>query len=354
MSLFRSSLLLLLSLPALSVVAQPRAEYPQPEVRLGDVHWHVPVQARFEVRNMGSHPLTITDVRTDCGCTAAAWSRSAVAPGQSATITATFDAATLGTFVKQVRVLTDADAEPRYLRLSGRVVADRVKQAGEFPYSIGNLRLSTDNIEFDEVHEGEIQHREIYVYNGSSANYMPELMHLPKYLTAYAEPEVVRPGKIGKIHLSLASHELHAMGLTQTSIYLARFSGDKVGRDNEIGLSATLVPDVTLTPQERAVAPQAKIDTLIDLGSFGRKSKLKGQLTLTNTGHSNLVVSALQVYNPGISVSLSKSVLRPGERAQLKVSVTALTDQFRGSRRILLITNDPTRPKIIVRVERKK
>ena len=71
---------------------------------------------------------------------------------------------------------------------------------------------------------------------------------------------------------------------------------------------------------------------------------------LRNTGKTPLVIKALQVYNPGIGVSLSKRRLNPGESEKLKISVNANNTYFKGRRRILLITNDPQNPKMVIDV----
>lgn len=321
---------------------------------LGDLHWKVPTAVRFQLSNVGTEPLTIETVQPDCGCTHATWPQQPIAPGESATITAHFDAQTLGSFQKMISVKTNADAQPQYLSFKGRVVAEVHDVDKDFPYAIGDIRLSTDNIEFDDIERGQLQEKLIYVYNGSKQDYMPQLLHLPKYLSAYAEPEVLRPGRVGRLRLTLNSQELHTMGLTQTSIYLARYPGDKVGRDTEIGLSATLLPphveDAALLHQ----APALLMDSLIHLGSFGSKKKLKGELWLTNAGHSLLTISALQVYNPGISVQLDKRSLKPGERTRLRLVAHKDLDLFKGSHRLLLISNDPRQPKRVVQVLMKR
>lgn len=334
--------------------AQAQIRYKDVIQNLGELHWKVPTVVRFQLTNVGQSPLVIEEVRPDCGCTHATWVRQPIQPGESSTITANFDAQTLGAFEKQLAVKTNAAAEWQYLTFKGRVLAEVRDVARDFPYKIGDLHLSTDNVEFDDVQRGQLQDRVIYVYNGTKQNYMPQLLHLPKYLSAYAEPEVLRPGRVGRLRLSLNSNELHNMGLTQTSIYLARYSGDRVGRETEIGVSATLLPPQSIDNRRLERAPIAQMDTLVNLGSFAKKKKLKNEIFLTNVGHSTLTVNALQVYNPGISVQIDQANIAPGQRVKVKITANKDFDLFKGSHRILLITNDPRRPKIVVQVVMKK
>lgn len=352
MTFIRSfTIVLLFFVFSCSAWAQGKAELLTSKIDLGEVAWKSPATAVFQLKNVGDTPLTITSVEGDCGCTSFNWERQSIAPGQTAAVTTHYDAATLGRFVQQVRLSTTASSQPLWLKLQGRVVNKQQDEDLRFPYTVGDVKVSTDNIEFD-AYRGQQLQQTIFVLNNGKKNYMPALLHLPKYLTAYAEPEVVRPGKVGKININLNSNEVHDIGLTQSSIYLARYAGDHVGKHNDLGLSVTLLPQVAQADLDNA--PVAQIDTLIDLGSFHKKTKLKGELILTNKGRTPLIVSTLQVYNPGISVSLAKSVIKPGERTKLKISATAQSNLFRGSRRILLITNDPKNAKIIVHVSMKK
>lgn len=346
--------LLLSFLAVLQVSAQPRARYLTSKQALGDIMWKVPARATFEIRNDGNAPLRVTGVYTDCACTVARWDKSAVAPGATTKLIVLLDAETLGTFDKSVYVTTDAENVARRLRITGRVMEKVVNYDRDYPYKIGDVRLSHEDIDFDDVKQGDKPQRTIFIYNGGKKEFVPELLHLPKYIAVKAEPAKIRPGHVGKLQLTLNTAALHGLGLTQSSIYLSRFKGDRVGKDNEIGISATLLPHFTKAELASTHPPLAEIATQIDLGAFNGKSKLKGEATLTNAGQSPLTVNMLQVYNPEISVSLSKTVIKPGESARLKVVVKRTADRFRGSQKVLLITNDPRHPKISIEILTKK
>ncbi len=346
LSPIRGALTLLLSLCACCAAAQLRFEAPRYD--FGTVVWQTPVTATFHFTNVGSQPLTIRDVRPDCGCTVVNWPRMPIAPGGEGTVTATYDAALLGHFEKQIAVTVSHTEGNIWLTVSGDVVMKRIDISGRFPCRVGDLYLDADNIEFDDVQRGDIPQKALTIYNGGRQSIEPALMHLPKYLTVTADPAVLRPGRTGRLLFTLNSNLLRNYGLTQTSVYLSRFSGDRVHRDNEIGVSATLLPPID-ADADMAHAPVATLDsTLLHMGSLSRKKKLKAVVNLTNTGLADLDVSALQVYNPGLSVSLSKRRLKPGESAKIRIAVSTQSNTFKGRRRVLLITNDPVHPKIVI------
>lgn len=339
----------------LTAQAQPKIEFEHTTQDMGTMLWHSPRTATFKVVNKGTKDIIITKVRTDCGCTDAEWTRTPIGPGGSGFVKATYDAEMLGHFNKGLAVYTNLDPKPQYLKIIGQVSMTQTEPSVEYPYQIGDYFLSTDDIEFDDVNSGDTPTYALHIFNSSKKSFRPELMHLPKYLTAKSDPTVIRPGRIGRVLLTLDSNKLKAMGLTQTSIYLSRFLGDRVCKETEINVSATLLPDFLDTPTQLALAPNAVIDsTKIVLGPLNKKNKASGQLYIKNTGKTPLIISALQVYNPGISVSLGKRRIDPGDSEKLKISVNGNTSYFKGRRRILMITNDPNNSKMVIDVIVKK
>ncbi len=355
MTPIRNFITLLLFAICASGMAQPVAHFSEIRHDFGSITWKMSAMTTFSVKNEGNSPLIIENVHPDCGCTVVNWTKLPIAPGEAGKILATYNAELLGSFRKQIAVHTNAAERPVYLTLTGEVVEHKTEYTGDFPCQIGDLYLSTDNIEFDDVSKGDYPEKTILVYNNGKKPYRSELMHLPKYIVPIYEPEIINSGKVGKITLRLISDRLPDMGLTQTGIYLSRFPGDRVNKETEINISATLLPEAVISKTQLAYAPKLVLErTNIDMGSMGSKKSLKTSIYLTNEGKTNLEIKKLQVYNPGISVRCGKSVLKPGERTRLRITLNATSNYFKGSRRILLITNDPKNPKTVIDIAVKK
>ncbi len=88
----------------------------------GEIAQGQPQSAEFVVTNTGSEVLVITDVKSSCGCTAARHSEGPIKPGESTTITATYNAKKPGTFRKTVKVSTNRQDGPIVLTVEGTVV----------------------------------------------------------------------------------------------------------------------------------------------------------------------------------------------------------------------------------------
>lgn len=318
----------------------------------GNVMYEQPVTACFEMSNSGG-TLFITDVRTSCGCIGAEYPKSPVRDGGKFNITATYDARQLGHFSKDIAVYTNASDKPLYLTMRGVVVDEMVGYMGDYPFLVGDILADRNDIEFDDVSHGDRPLQKINIKNACKEAISPVMMHLPPYLQAMVSPTTIQPGAQGTVTLALDSRRLRDFGLTTTSVFLGAYPGDKVSQDKEITVSAVLLPSfLDMTEADSATAPRLSLsqDTL-SLGPFNGKAKKSGTILISNTGASELEISALQMFTDGLSVSLNKTRLMPDEQAKLKVTAYSKNISNARSRpRVLMITNDPMSPKVVINV----
>ena len=324
----------------LTAVAQARFNSNTEMYSFGQIEWKHPVTVQYTITNTGDQPLVLTEVEPDCACSVAQWTKTPIAPGAKGTVNVTFDAKALGHFQKSVAIYSNAQPNLVYLKFNGEVVQEIKDFTKTHPYLIGQIRIDKNSLDFPDIQHGEQPVIHIGVVNLSDRPYEPVLMHLPPYLQTKVEPNVLQKGEKGVITLTLNSERLTGLGLTQTSVYLSRFSGDKVGDENEIPVSAILLPDFSgMTEVEKANAPVISLSTKeVDMSAIlAKKSKARQDITINNTGRSPLQINKLQVFHPAVGVNLKKSVLQPGESTRLRVTVVidiltniyALTESLR-------------------------
>ena len=341
----------------LSVVqgmAQPRFVPDTDIKKVGEVEFQTPRQFSLGFTNKGSQPLVIKGVKASCGCMDVSFPKTAIPAGARSEIKVTYDAKLLGSFYKEVEVLTNASDKPSYIAIQGTVVTEVHDYSDEFPIDLGNVRLVTNTIEFEDVNRGDHPTAELRLLNADRTAFRPELMHLPPYLMAEYLPEDIPAGKAGTIRLTLDSEKLNGLGLNQTSIYLSRYQGDKIGETNEILVSAILLPSfANMSEAELSAAPELVVsESTIDLGSFNGKKELSHTILLTNTGQSDLHIQHMQVFNKAISVKIPNTTIRPGKSTKLKISVAArYLNKSKGRMRVMLITNAPRQAKQYINVE---
>jgi hypothetical protein len=75
----------------------------------------------FTFKNMSAQPVTLDNVRTDCGCTATDWDATPVLPNQTGKITVNYDAAKLGFFQKKIIVWVHGQRKSERLTILGEV-----------------------------------------------------------------------------------------------------------------------------------------------------------------------------------------------------------------------------------------
>ena len=327
-------------------------------IECGQVLYNQPVSASFRLKNKGKAPLVIADVETGCGCTTAQYPHQPVGAGADFTVNTTYDARQLGHFTKQILVHSNGSEEPLMLTLRGIVVKEITSYQGNYNYQMGWLKIDNAEVEFDDVNRGDRPTADLHLLNTSRQSVHPVIMHLPAYLKAVVSPSTIATGRTGVVRFTLDSNKLRDFGLTQTTVFLGANPGEKVSEDKGIDVSAVLLPGFqSMTPEQLAKSPQLTLSTEnLDLGSFEGKSKRKGEIELTNTGHSDLDIRSLQMFTSGLQVSLNKMKIKPGETAKLKVTAEAriLKNRLKSRPRVLMITNDPSRPKVVVHISVKE
>ena len=322
-------------------------------VKVGDILFQKPHTVHIGFTNKGTEPLHLTEVKPACGCTTVKFSTEEVKPGERGEIEATYDAKLLGTFYKEFTLYVDYDSVPHYTAIQGCVVTEVKDYSHDYPINLGNVRLTSNHIDFGDVNEGTKYVTEFGLVNTEHTAFRPELMHLPECLSVECSPEDIPAGQSGIIRLTLDTKKIENLGLTQTSLYLARYMGDKICDENEIKVSCILLPDFSsLTDEQRSNAPVMEVSAnRIDMGQMGQKKKASTSVIISNEGHSPLHIKQVQVLDNALNVSLGNRLIKPGKKTKLKIQVLAKNLQEKDyNPRILIVSDDPNHPKEIINI----
>lgn len=88
-----------------------KVEWIPMQIEAGDVPFGIPVERKFEVKNISTEDLVILDVKSGCHCTVVDWSKEPIPPGESGHINITFDALKVGEFYKIIAITTNFDPD---------------------------------------------------------------------------------------------------------------------------------------------------------------------------------------------------------------------------------------------------
>jgi hypothetical protein len=95
----------------------------------GDITQGDRVQHVFNYTNKGTEPLILSSVKTTCGCTAPDWSREPLAPGESTSMTVSFNSTgKMGMQNKTITVNSNATNDPERIRITANVLAKPVPE----------------------------------------------------------------------------------------------------------------------------------------------------------------------------------------------------------------------------------
>ena len=95
---------------------------PQAEIVLDSVACRGLAEGTFHLVNVGSAPLRLQGVQTDCGCTVAAWSQTPVAAGDTAVVRVRYDKTDQPGYFRQViQVDANVAGQTEVVVLRGRV-----------------------------------------------------------------------------------------------------------------------------------------------------------------------------------------------------------------------------------------
>ena len=99
-----------------------------------------PATTEFKFVNTGDEPVSILGAHASCGCTTPKYPREAIAPGDTASITVTYDpAGRPGRFTKYVGVELSGDLPRIKLYVSGTVVGNERSIEGRFPVKADSM-----------------------------------------------------------------------------------------------------------------------------------------------------------------------------------------------------------------------
>lgn len=312
-----------------------------------------PVSCDFKYVNTTEAPVSILTARASCGCTTPRYTREPIAPGDTATVTVTYDpAARPGKFTKYVGVTMSDQSQVEKLYVKGTVVGSPTSVAQRFPVACDSaLQLAKGTAMIGEVTKGKLQSLFFKAYNRSAETLTPKIEGLPKYMTYDLVPDTLEPGEDITFILYFHSDRCPLYGFVEDSMTIV----SRPGSACKVPVAAIVKEDFSrLTDKDRAKAPAVRLsETTLDFGALATDSSTPVTLTTTlqNTGKSTLKVRRVYSGDPGISATCSRTDIKPGKSATITVTVdpTALRGALLNSR-LSIITNDPDHPTTTLRL----
>jgi len=344
-------------LSALTLFAQPAIQFENTTIDFGNIkEENGKVTGKFVFTNTGNQDLLLTGVKPGCGCTAADYTKTPVAPGQKGYIDATYNPYNRpGNFNKNIRVTTnepkfldDPNTAPYLIYIKGVVEKREPNKYENAGYKTGNgeVRIKDNNVKL-EVLSNESKPFSIQVMNFSTVESTFEPVNLPNYITMETKKSI-KPGEETEINFKYDAVKKGEVGNSRDIITIQ--TQDVTEPKITLFIEVNIKEDFSkLTPKQLQDAPKAVLETTkLDFGRIDKNSTPALQVKLTNNGQNPLFIRQVKSPNSVFSVTNDKNEIKKGDSAILTITLNARNRRGVQNAAVEIITNDPANSLLIL------
>ena len=302
------------------------------------------VSVVFSFKNEGMAPLVLSNVRASCGCTTPTWTKEPVEPGQTGSITVTYNPnGRPGRFQKTVTITSNASEPTKKVYIKGEVIPKQAKPVNKYTVAVGELSMKTTTLDLGVVKKGENKSGELEYANMTKEDHTVKLATraADSYIINQVTLPSVKANEVGKFVFALESENTKLYGPIEVYAYV-EIDGKAVQDDaHKLTIKADIVEDFSkMTVEQKQQAPIMEIANNINLGKATAGKVLKGQLAIKNTGVNPLEVRRAYCADKQVNTKTPKAI-KSGKKGNLTIEINTKDMQPGAySREFLVITND--------------
>ena len=338
--------------------AQPKIQFDQTTYDFGQIREeNGKVTARFNFTNVGTEDLILKSVRPGCGCTAANYTKTAVAPGQRGYIDATYNPTNRpGSFNKNIKVTTNEPEmqvekpTPHMIFIKGNVTPKPKSPFEKEGYTLGNgmVRFKTNTAKVEVLNTQ--QHLDTFRVKNFGTKAVEVKLNDNSFVTEQYRsfgPEI-QSGEEGIVVLKYDASKRNEFGAVKDAISFT--TNDSIEPKKELYYQVNITEDFSkLSAGKLKKAPVANLSkTFIDFGKVKMNAASSETITLKNDGKSNLIIRKFEPNSSNITIDCPKMVLKKGESIDVKVTYNSKRNKGKQTNSITLITNDPQNPQMTI------
>lgn len=353
----RTGLLLTLVLVTLFSYGQPKIQFEKTTYDFGNIkELDGKVTGRFEFTNIGDSALLLSSVKPGCGCTAANYTKTEVAPGESGFIDATYDPRNRpGSFSKSIKVTTNEPTNNSTSLFIKGVVEKRpptVFEAAGYTEGKGMVRVKNSAAKM-EIKNTETHLDTFMLKNFWDKNVLIEMYNLPAHVSEVYRSfgKELQPDEEGFLVLKYDGAKKNDFGTINESVIIQ--TNDSLESNKSLYYTVQIREDFSKVSEKMLKkAPVILVEPeTIDFGDVAKNNTVNQSIKITNTGQSPLIIRAVQSNNNVITPSFKTNTIAPKASVVLDVTIKA---QGRGGKQkgsIDIISNDPIHDLTVVRYD---
>ena len=337
---------LFMALCAVAMMAQdPVITFEKTEHDFGKIHEEDGrVSVVFNFKNEGMAPLVLSNVRASCGCTTPTWTKEPVEPGQTGSITVTYNPnGRPGRFQKTVTITSNASEPTKKVFIKGEVIPKQAKPVNRYTLAVGDLSMKTKTIDLGVIKKGETKNGELEYANLTQAEHAVELATNAVdafFITQTSLPQP-KPNEIGKFIFAIDTRATKMYGPIELYAYVVVDGKKEISDTYKLIVKAEIVEDFSqMTAEEKQQAPIIEIPNEIDLGKVAAGKTLKYAFPIKNTGVNPLDVHRVYCEDSNLRIKAPKP-LKSGKKGAVTGEINAKEmEPGAYSRHLQIISND--------------
>lgn len=310
------------------------------------------VSYEFKFTNKSSVPVTVTNVQASCGCTTPSWTKSAVEPGQSGYVKAQYDPQNRpNAFTKTLSVsyTIGQETQVEILTIKGNVIPKPKTVSDVFPVKNGNLRFTSDYLNFYSISTKEPVTKDFKIYNdGKKRINIVTPSKLPSHISMKITPVALNPKDTGVIRVTYDAKAKNDFGYVYDFVELT--TDDSLDAVKKLYVIASITQYFPkLSKEDSLKAPRLQFDrSTHNFGTIKQGDVVTTNFEMTNTGKSDLIIYKTKASCGCTASEPEKTVLKAGEKTNLKVTFNSAGKSGQDSKSVTIFCNDPNYPEALV------
>jgi hypothetical protein len=304
------------------------------------------VSTTFYGVNLHVDSIYITEVITDCGCTAADYSRETLITDKIADLHVRFDPDHRGgVFSKAIIVRTNMDSVGDTLYLEGINLPLPENPELAYPYRKGPIGFRLPTVHMGNVFTNTPKTKFVEVFNfgSNSISMTVEQLELPDHVYLALLPEMIPPNNRGLLQLVYDGDKKSDLGYFEENISL-------VVSVNEAPIDLKLTAVVfeyfgPITKSMESIVPRMLLSEMeIDLKEINANKKVSKSLFVDNLGGEDLIIRKVVANCECLRIHLSDKSLAPSQRGSLEFEFDPKGRRGIDHKHITIFSNDPINP----------
>jgi len=311
----------------------------------------------FPFVNLGPEYFVVEQIDPSCNCVTPDYPTDTIHAGEKSEIVLYVDLVNHpGVFRHVVTIKGNASNEPIRLYVSGYVTPSpqplpEWDRTSSFKY--GTVYIQKNYKNFGIVSTKEAVQTEIVVYNSGKQTISMALdkMKLPAYIKASLLPVKIEPKQRGVVKILFNPKGVSELGNFAQQVELILSSGGETSTIPFV-VSAFIKEEAAATGGVVSAAPKIQVDkAFIDLGAIKADEKMTVDITVANTGTSELSLRSIRTSCSCIEAFADKKELKPGASTIVKIVFDTHGRMGVENKFISIFSNDPASSIVTVKLK---